>query len=436
MDADANPFAVLGVSPDVDDASVRKSYARLLREARAAADDAAAERIQKAYESIRDPEPRARLRRLLEEGDKHQAPLEAARLLIAAGNLREARNALRAILTGSPRNEQVLMELVHVECGLEKFDTAVATSRKLLECAPGNPDYWVLRARALASHAETLARPAHRDEHLKNALKHVRKAKDLGDQSASTQVLESDLLRATGRELAASKLLKSRLNEAAELKSDELEMALALLRQHASQSHGRGFQDAIDALAQALPEAEERRRTVAHALCRLAADLLPVRPAAGIKCVELAEVCSPEDATVQSLVQACEQHKGRLEHRAERMAVAAASEVGQRLESANRGVGWWTWWGATSGWGSHWGTWLITFLLLKATVLGLMRNCGRDKPPAPAGVIVDDDGKITHVIDAKGRQVPIEELEAKAKTRGKKSAKKKRPPQPEAAEEE
>jgi tetratricopeptide (TPR) repeat protein len=315
-----------------------------------------------------------------------------------------------------------LLDLVRVECALEKFDSAVSTSRRLIECAAENPAYWVLRARVLASHAETLTNAGHQEQQLKAALKHVRKAKELGDHSASTQVLESDLLLATGRQLAASKLLKDRLKEAAELKSDELEMALALLRQHASRSHGRGFQEAIDALAQALPEAEDRRRTVAHALCRLAADLLPVRPASGIKCVDLAEVCSPGDPTVLRMVQACAEHKDRLEQRAETIAVAAASEVGERLERANRDDGWWSWSGP------HWIRWVIVILLSKSMVLGLW-NCGRD-PPLPAGnVVLDEDGNVTHVIDAGGKQVPIEVMEAKLKGQGKKSLRKKKPPQ-------
>lgn len=429
MDTSANPFAVLGVPADVDDAGVRKAYARLLRDARAAADEAAADRIQKAFEAIRDPEPRARLRRSLEEGDRHEAPLTAARLLIAEGKLRDARNALRGILGASPRSAEALLDLVRVECALEKFDSAVSTSRRLIECAAENPAYWVLRARVLASHAETLTNAGHQEQQLNAALKHVRKAKDLGDHSASTQVLESDLLHATGRQLAASKLLKDRLNEAAELKSDELEMALALLRQHASQSHGRGFQEAIEALARALPEAEDRRRTVAHALCRLAAELLPVRPGSGIKCVDLAEVCSPEDPTVLRMVQACAAHKDRLEQRAESMAVAAASEVGERLESANRDDGWWDWWGR------RWIRWVIAILLFNPIFLGL-RTCGRDAPLPAGKVVLDEDGNVTHVIDAGGRQVPIEVMEAKLKAQAKKSLRKKKPPQLEAPADE
>src|SRR5262245_5315267 len=208
MNAKENPFAVLGVPADVDDAGVRRAYARLLREARATADSTAADRIQEAFEAIRDAEPRERARRLLEEGDKVKEPLEAAIRLAAEGKLGEARGALRSILQASPRSEQVLLQLVEVECALGKVDTAAGTARKLIECAPGNAAYWVLRARVLASHAETLAGPEQQAEHFKAALKHVRKAKDLGDHSASTQVLESELLRVTGRELAASKVLK------------------------------------------------------------------------------------------------------------------------------------------------------------------------------------------------------------------------------------
>lgn len=63
--ARADPFAVLGVGSDADDASVRRAYLRLLREHSPERDPEGFRRVRAAYEAVRSGQDRA-ARRLLE----------------------------------------------------------------------------------------------------------------------------------------------------------------------------------------------------------------------------------------------------------------------------------------------------------------------------------------------------------------------------------
>jgi len=50
-----DPFAVLGVAPDADEATVRAAYRRAVREHPPDRDPAGFERVRAAYERVRDP---------------------------------------------------------------------------------------------------------------------------------------------------------------------------------------------------------------------------------------------------------------------------------------------------------------------------------------------------------------------------------------------
>jgi hypothetical protein len=70
-------------------------------------------------------------------------------------------------------------------------------------------------------------------------------------------ILESDLQSARGREQAGCASLLRRLAEATEMRSDELDIVLALLQRAGQKGLERVFRDALEAAARLMPEEAE-----------------------------------------------------------------------------------------------------------------------------------------------------------------------------------
>jgi tetratricopeptide (TPR) repeat protein len=403
-----DPFEVLGVKLEADDADVRRAYALRIREARASGDADRADRVQQAFEAIRDEENRRRVRTSL-EGAGELAPLLAqAAQRLDSGELGGAREAFREILRASPRNEAALLGLAKAEFELGRHEAAATVVRRLIEVAPSDPRGWEFRAFLLFQAAASATEHGRAQDLLQTSLRHVRRAKELGDQRAAAVILESDILCAQGREMAAFQPLLSRLAQADEMRSDQLEVAVALLERAGARGHQRIFRDTLDAIARLFPPEPERRRTVAHALCAVARGLAGERPQYGIECAEFLELNAGDDPEVRALLDDVQRRKAHAEAHVERLIQAQAPLMAQQAERAASSS-------PRGGFFAVYRTWILGVIIFKlALFVSVFRTGCRDGQPAgvPRNVVVDQDGKVTHVIDSRGRKIPLKKRRA------------------------
>ena len=77
--------------------------------------------------------------------DRAAVHLAAGEYWLAQQQPREAQDALLKAQALEPENPMVLFELARAAAGVEEYDTAVISLRKLVQLEPGNPDaLWTL----------------------------------------------------------------------------------------------------------------------------------------------------------------------------------------------------------------------------------------------------------------------------------------------------
>lgn len=175
----ANPFEILGVPLDADDAAVRRAYARKVREHPPESDAEGFQRIAEAFEAIRTAEARAALRSTLERPelaalmrgyqdaadpdtawrllesivtrfpDFTPAREEQLRFLAGQGRVDEAIAHAEAWAAVQPRELAPLLHIAHLLLQQERAAHALAVAERAVNLAPGDRRAYVVRIRAL-----------------------------------------------------------------------------------------------------------------------------------------------------------------------------------------------------------------------------------------------------------------------------------------------
>ncbi len=360
MSPSENPFDVLDLSLETDDRAVRKSYARKIREARAAGDPDSIQRVQQAFESIRDEEARRRLRRQLAGRARVEPLVDEARAAADAGDFNQANILFRRLLEEAPENENALLAYHAYQCSRERYDRAAKAARVLTRIAPGEAAHWRLCAETLFCLATESETDETCEERARFALKYVRRARELGDDCVEVSILESRILWVQGRRQLATNILRERLDASGELRTEELQAGIELLRLHGGGGNRLVFNDTLDTIAGLLPECEDRRRTIAVSLCDLASEMSEDSLPLSIACVELAEICRPTDPDIVEFATSLRESQGSLTED-----IAEKVSTGQvELPEADTGESVW----------SRWPTWILAIVVIRLLIFGI-RQC-------------------------------------------------------------
>ena len=150
-DAPKDPFAILGVELDASDQDVRRAYAQAIRTARASGDAEAAQRVQWAFEAIRDPKGRGQWREHLRQRSQHAVLFERVDEALEAGDLARAFDQVRTILEISPDLERALSLAYALSRDLGHIEEATIFAKRLAQVNRGNRHHIGRFARALAA---------------------------------------------------------------------------------------------------------------------------------------------------------------------------------------------------------------------------------------------------------------------------------------------
>ena len=329
----ANPFEVLAVGTDADDRDVRRAYAKKIREARVSGDNELIERVQTAFESIRDEEQRAKIKTVVSEEDKIRPLFDRAHELIEKDDLRGARDKMLQVLELVPSLEAALMQIISLEMGLGNYENAQRYAARLVSEHPENVGHLAVAAKIAATRAEMITdNDAKRTELFNKALKACRRARERGDDSGSNLVFESQMLWNLGDIGSATSVLRTRLRDARELKSNELFLFLALLRIHVMNDDKAGFQQTAEQMVALMPKpdepkARERCESVGGTVYEFAVELIDVRPLFAIECARLTAKFTPENPYPERLIKAAKErftNERKREHAAKKAAAAEA----------------------------------------------------------------------------------------------------------------
>lgn len=381
-----SPFEILGVPLDADDRVIRASYAKKLREARATNDPDALQRIQHAFEAIRDEEARIRLVTQRHMAEKVDPLLQQAVSAANAGDFNTANLRFRELFQAAPESELALLAFHRYQTFRGRHSQAFKAVQRLVKLAPGNLRYWRLGAETLFKVAQEDERAETAGERLQLALKHVQRAATLGDDSAAAAILESRIQWASGRRQLATKLLVDRLRTSGEMRTEELKIAIELLRLHGESGGGWAFRESLDIIATLLPESEERRRTIGLALCQLGAEFASTSVPRALACAELAEICCPQEPRVQELIEDLTSHQEELADWTEE----AIQERQLVLPEPDTG----------SGFLQGWWCYVVLALVVKFCIFN-MRSCGDDQ--SDSFDIWDGRGGVIEKVDMNDR---------------------------------
>ncbi len=301
-DAPKDPFAILGVELDASDQDVRRAYAQAIRTARASGDAEAAQRVQWAFEAIRDPKGRGQWREHLRQRSQHAVLFERVDEALEAGDLARAFDQVRTILEISPDLERALSLAYALSRDLGHIEEATIFAKRLAQVNRGNRHHIGRFARALAARALVARDDAQYRGLLDKALHFAKKARDLGEDPAPNALFRSQLLWRLERQDEAREVLESALESADDLRSAELELFLALVRVDMMARDLRGVCGTLKRMDSMLPEDPDRRLTIAKAVVELLVEALPVYPKAAEYCAKLAVRCVPDEPYPRELL--------------------------------------------------------------------------------------------------------------------------------------
>lgn len=398
-EAEKSPFEVLGVPLDADDRTIRREYAKLLREVRSRGDTLEIQEVQQAFEAIRDEGARIALRKTYESSDVVGRVLQEANEALFEEDFDRANALFRQLLEDAPESEQAILAFVDYQRLRERPDKAFRVAQRLLKLRPDHAIFHRLAAQLLFEVSDSERQATNRNEQRRLAIKYLRKARSLGDDSAENLVLESRILWSQDRRQLATSVLLDRLNATNELHTEELRIAVELLDLHGRSGGGHAVRDVLDRIAVLLPEDDDRRRTIAHALCGLASSLQSSKLPMAIECADTAELCLPDDSEVREFASGLRAHR-------EELATRVEEEIRHQevVLPASDHPNWWrrNWWLPVVG-----GLVLKTVFLL---------NSSGDSTSSPG---FDPDllkGRFIEILDSKGEvieTIPSDELTGK-----------------------